>query len=51
MHDSVKEETGQTFEDSEIAVAFKMLKKQTSNYQNFGDEQKDAWADMDNKEI
>ena len=51
MADAVKEETGQTFEDSEISVAFKMLKKQTSNYQNFGDGEKNVWFEIDNKEI
>lgn len=52
MHAAVKEETGETFEDSQIEVAFKMLKKQPSNYQNFGDSgEKDAWAEIDNKEI
>ena len=52
MRDAVEKETGEKFEDSELPVAFKMLKKQTSNYQNFGDgAEKDAWAEINDKEI
>ena len=38
------------FEDSEIPVAFKMLKKQ-SKYQDFGDSKTDAWEKTKNTEI
>ena len=53
MRDAVeKEHSGQTFEDSEIPVAFKMLKKkQSTQYKQFGDSADDAWAQLENKEI
>lgn len=51
MKAAVEKETGKTFEDSEIPIAFKMLKKQSSQYKTFGDDAKDAWDKIKTKEI
>ncbi len=37
MRDAIATESKEAFEDSELDVAFKMLKKSSNKYQNFGD--------------
>lgn len=51
MKAAVEKESGKSFEDSEIPIAFKMLKKQSTGYQNFGDSADDQWQNIKNKDI
>jgi len=51
MKAAVEKEHGKSFEDSEIPIAFKMLKKQSSQYKSFGDDANDAWDKIKTKEL
>jgi len=52
MRDALATEHGEkSFEDSELDVAFKMLKKTESKNKNFGDSQDQAWEQLNDKEL
>lgn len=45
MRDALATQSTDTFEDSELAVAFKMLRQPNADYRNFGDAAKDSSLD------
>lgn len=52
MVDALKSEHGeQKFEDSELDVAFKLLKKTESKTADFGDGLQDSWSELNDKEL
>lgn len=52
MADTLKAvKPSEKFTDNEIPVAFKMVEKQTSNYQNFGDEKSKTIKQIEEKEL
>lgn len=50
MRDTLAQYSNEKFENSELAIAFKLLKKQ-KDYQNFGDEKKDKFDEIGNKRL
>ncbi len=50
MRDALATEHDQEFEDSELSVAFKMLKKAPSDLTNFGDSKEPSLTDLADKE-
>lgn len=51
MIDALAKDSGQKFSDSELPLAFKMLKKTESNYKNFGDTKPDDFDSLQDKEL
>ena len=51
MRDALATDTTEQFADSELPLAFKMLKKVESNYKKFGDEQPGGLSHLKNKEL
>lgn len=50
MKDTLSQYSNEKFEESELSIAFKLLKKQ-NDYQNFGDKQIDILEEIGNKEL
>jgi hypothetical protein len=50
MRDCLATETTEKFKDSELPLAFKLLKK-SSNYANFGDNSISKFDELKNKEL
>jgi len=51
MRDALATDTTESFADSELDLAFKMLKKRESSYQNFGDSNPNPLAELGDKDI
>jgi hypothetical protein len=52
MRDAIATDTSETFADAELPLAFKMLRKPESRYQEFGDHKPNAkLAELKNKEL
>lgn len=50
MKDTLSQYSNEKFEESELSIAFKLLKKQ-NDYQNFGDKKIDILEEIGNKEL
>jgi hypothetical protein len=51
MRDALATETSEKFSDSELATAFKLLKKTGADYRNFGDKSASALDNLKDKEL
>lgn len=51
MRDALATETSEKFSDSELATAFKLLKKSGADYRNFGDKSASAFDNLKDKEL
>jgi hypothetical protein len=51
MRDAVATQTTEKFTDSELALAFKLLKPAAADYRKFGDAQPDGFSNLKDKEI
>jgi len=51
MRDTLATDSRTQFTDSELPIAFKLLRKRDSNYQNFGDQSSDKFAALKDMEL